>query len=346
MNYHHLPRLACLILLAGSNVISAELQPAEPFNRNRFSLSFNAGFNIQAEFVNLAPDFAPPPAAGSGLTGDPIDRDYEDGYNRVDFFDNGGGLTWNWGYEDAAQYDSVNSTIALHATARTGYGASTEVTDDPQLGFELKYGRVIGKLGENKPWGFEAAFSYLNLSIKNSGAMSAAQRITDVYGLGLPLLPQFQPYQGTYNGPGPLSDDLPTRGVETGASSGWNELSGNLFALRLGPFLEIPLSTRFVSQFGVGLSLIYADTDYAYNETTSFADGSTVVDAGSDSSGDVLVGGYLQGQVAYLFDENWSVFGGVRVETASGLDIVAGDREAQLKLGATLGAFFGVGYSF
>ena len=263
----------------------------------------------------------------------------------MDFFDNGGGLTWNWGYENASQYDLVNDTINMHATVRSGNGASTEVTDDPQLGFELKYGRVIGKIGENKPWGFEGSFSYMNLSIQDSGTMSTVERVTDSYALG-GVIPPPAPYQGTFNGPGPLISDLPARVVETGISSGWNDLSGHLFALRLGPFLEVPLSTRFVGLFGLGISLIYADTDYSYSETATFADGSTVTDSGNDSSSDVLVGGYLQGQVGYLISEDWSVFGGLRLETSSGLTAAAGNREAKLNLGGTFHATFGVGYSF
>ncbi|MCU0771649.1 MAG: hypothetical protein MUE94_07770 [Verrucomicrobia bacterium] len=328
-------------------VQSAEPEPAAPMNRNRFSLSFDAGFNVQAEFRNRAPDVAPPPASGSGLAGDPVDRNYDDGYNRVDFFNNGGGLTWNWGYEQPSQYDD-NTTISLHATSRSGYGASTGGTDDPQLGLELKYGRVLGKLGKNKPWGLEGSLSYLNLSIKDSSPMASVQRVTDRYDTGLPLLPQYvnPPYQGTFNGPGPLLDDLPTRSVETAGLSGWNELSGSLLALRLGPFLEIPLSSRFVSQFGLGLSLLYADTEYSYEETATFSDGSTLTDSDSASSSDVLVGAYVEGQVGYRLTENWSLFGGVRVDTATDLTVTAGNRESKLDLGGTWHALVGVGCSF
>lgn len=342
--------LACTFLIVVAQVRSAEVEQPEPFNRNRFSLSFDAGFNVQAEFRNNAPDITAPPATGSGLTGDPVNRNYQDGYNRIDYFDNGGGLTWNWGYDDGSQYvdtdnDSMPDSIAMHAIAQSGQGTSTDVTDDPQLGFELRYGRVMGKLGENKPWGFEGAFGYMNLSIKDGGAMSVVQQVTDTYALN-GVVPPLAPYAGTFNGPGPLIADLPTRSVETASMSGWNELSGSLFALRLGPFLEVPLSSKFTTQFGLGLSLIYAATDYSYSQTAAFSDGTRLIDSGDDSSGDALVGGYLQGQVAYLIDKNWSVIGGIRVETASGLTVSAGNREAKLDLGATFHAVLGVGYSF
>jgi hypothetical protein len=318
---------------------------AASVQRNRLSLGFDAGFNVRAEFRNFTPDVAPPPATGSGLNGDPVNREYEDGYNRVDFFNNGRGLTWNWGYDNAAQYNPVDRTLALHSTARTGYGASADASDDPQLGFELKYGRVLGILGENKPWGFEAAFGYMNLSIQDDSALSTAQRITDTYALGV-VIPPPAPYQGTFNGPGPLIPDQPTRSIETAAASGRNELDGNLFALRLGPFLEVPLSRKFVSQFGLGLSLIYADTDYSYRETATFADGTSFTDSASDSASDLLVGGYLQGQLGYAINPSWSVLAVLRIETASGLTVEAGQREAELELGATFHALLGVGYSF
>jgi hypothetical protein len=350
MKFNQLNLLAAMSLFMVSQGFGAPLDQTEQFNRNRFSLSFNAGFNVRAEFRNLAPNMAPPPATGSGLTGDPINRNYQNGYNRVDFFGNGSGLTWNWGYDSSSQYvdtdnDTVPDSIAMHALARNGSGSSTDATDDPQLGFELKYGRVINKLGENKPWGFDLGFSYMNLSIQDDGMMAAVQRITDTYSLG-GVAPPPAPYQGTFNGPGPLIEDLPTRSIQPALLSGWNELSGNLFAIRLGPFLDIPLGKRFVSQFGLGLSLIYADTEYSYQETVAFTDGSFLLDSGRDSSSDVLVGGYLLGQIAYFLNEDWSVFGGLRLEMASDLTATAGHREARLELGPTFHVIFGTGYSF
>jgi hypothetical protein len=199
----------------------------------------------------------------------------------------------------------------------------------------------------------------MNLSIRDSSSLGAVQRITDTYALGV-VIPPPAPYQGTFNGPGPLIPDVPTRAVETAQLSGWNELTGSLFALRLGPFIEIPMAVRtatsgwsdsrepttFSAQIGVGLSLIYADTDYAYHETATFGDGTTLSDSSSDSSSDVLVGGYIQGQLGYLIDENWSVFGGLRLETATDLTVTAGNRESDLELGGTFSAFVGVGYAF
>ena len=57
--------LVCVTLFGLGFAQGAELEQADPFNRNRFSLSFDAGFNVRAEFRNMAPNVAPPPATAA-----------------------------------------------------------------------------------------------------------------------------------------------------------------------------------------------------------------------------------------------------------------------------------------
>src|SRR5262245_13863643 len=72
-----------------------------------------AMFNVKAEFSHGVP-FDPGP--GPGVSG--VNRNYQNGYVRVDDSDNAGGLTWNWGFHDiAGQPPSVvGTTLQLRST--------------------------------------------------------------------------------------------------------------------------------------------------------------------------------------------------------------------------------------
>jgi hypothetical protein len=129
-------------------------------------------------------------------------------------------------------------------------------------------------------------------------------------------------------------------------ASDWNKLEGNLFVLRLGPFLELPFGDGFFSRLGGGLSLMFADTDYSHRNRADFANESVWTAFRDASSRDLLFSGYLQGQVGCLLTEKWSVFGGVRLETASALTTTTGEREAKLNLDEAIHAVLGIGYSF
>src|SRR4051812_11189102 len=113
------------------------LAAASPFafgadfeNPNRFSLGARFGMNFKAAFGNSAVVDPGPAAAGANYN-------YNDGYVRVDSSGNAGGLTWNWGYQNASQV--VGGTMEFHAVQfdTPSGSANNNVTDDPQFGAEL-----------------------------------------------------------------------------------------------------------------------------------------------------------------------------------------------------------------
>src|SRR3954462_9115120 len=182
---------------------------------NRFSLGARFGMNFKAAFKNssvatpLGGSVDPGPLSGG------VDHNYNDGYVHVDSSGNSGGMTWNWGYQNASQV--VGDTMEFHAfQADSPSGSGGNGTKgDPQLGAELIYQRVIGRIAflPSARWGLEAAFGYTDLDLhQNRNASGPGTLTTDAYSMGGSLAPG-PGYAGTFDGPGILLDDLPSRSV-------------------------------------------------------------------------------------------------------------------------------------
>src|SRR5436190_22423786 len=72
-------------------------EPSAPM-LNRMGLNYTMGLNFKVDFRNLGGLRLSDPGAASGSA---VNRNYDNGYNRVDVAGNQGGLTWNWGYRSA-----------------------------------------------------------------------------------------------------------------------------------------------------------------------------------------------------------------------------------------------------
>src|SRR5437868_6977375 len=179
--------------------------PEEP---NRFSFGARFGMNFKASFKNT------PLAGGTTVNTGPAtggaDHTYNDGYVRVDSSGNAGGVTWNWGYQNNSQV--VGDTLQFHAVQSdpASGGSNNKVSDDPQVGIELIYQRVIGSFSSSGNWGLEAGFGYTDLDVRgNAGTGSVT---TDTFPLN-GVLPPGAGYNGTFSGPGPVIGDTPTRTI-------------------------------------------------------------------------------------------------------------------------------------
>lgn len=315
-------------------------------NPNRFSLGARFGLNFKADFSRsggAAAGSNPGPATGGG-----IDRTYDDGYVRVDSSGNDGGLTWNWGYQKAGQV--VGDTMQYHSTQTTSPSAISGATDDPQMGLELTYQRVLGKLGSSGKarWGIEAAFSYTDIGISadRSQAITTTQ-LTDTYALN-GVLPPAAPYAGSFAGPGPLLSDSPTRvsGSATAMLTSRDELSGSLFGIRLGPFTELDLGKRWALNVSGGFVLAPTTLDYNFTDTTTPSGGSPVTTRGSTSETDVLYGVYASCLLNYALNDRWSLYGGGQFQYLTNFETTTAGHTARLDAGATFFGVFGVQFKF
>ena len=301
-----------------------------PENPNRFSFGPNFGMNLKADFYN---NVNPGPAAGGA------NHNYNDGYVRVDSSGDAGGLTTYWGYQNASQ--AAGGNVNFHAIQ----GGASSATDNPQYGGEFIYQRVIGNLPFlSGDWGLEAGFGFTELDLKEnlSGTVPVT---TDAYLLaGLPPGPG---YNGTFQGPGALLGDTPTRSATSATMTGYRKLSGELFSLRVGPFAEWNFSDKFSLAASVGLTLAPAMVDYDFSESATLAGGGGVIVAnGHSSKTKLLYGPYVGAMLRYDFSKCWGVYVGARFQNLTDLNQSAGGRTARLDPAATIYATAGVTWKF
>ena len=309
-------------------------------NPNRFSLGARFGLNFKGSFrKNAAPATAinPGPALGGA------DHTYDDGSVRTDSSGTASGLTWNWSYKNPSQV--VGDTMQFHASEPnpTFSPYHNKTTDDPQLGVELTYQRLIGPLGQSVHWGFEVGFSYTELDLQgNNIGVGRLSHTTDTYQLMVAscssrgVLPPGAGFNGTFVGPGPLLGDTPTRSVQNETLSSRERLSGQLFNARLGPFVELKLSTQWSLAGSIGFTLAPAFVDYEYNETTTRPGAATLVERGHSSKSDLLYGPYAAATLRCDFSPQWGVYLGAQYQHLNSLEQSVAGRTARLEQDATI----------
>ncbi|MCD6338187.1 MAG: hypothetical protein J7M29_02240 [Verrucomicrobia bacterium] len=289
------------------------------------------GFNIKVDF-ETAPALAPinpGPSAGGG-----VDREYDDGYVRVDSTGNQGGRTWNWGYENPAQVDLSNDAISMHAVTGMSAVQRKDITDDPHPGGEISVSRVIGKFG-GALWGLEGGFGYTAVSLDDARSFGTTiTSVTDTFSLG-GIVPPAAPYHGSFQGPGPKIGDEPARNVETRAVTvtGSRSVDTDAYGIRFGPFLDVPMGEPLSLQLSGGLLVQYLDTDFTVRETLVFEDSSRRNQGGSKTSRDWLVGGYARGQLSLDLSERVGIYAAAEYQLLEDTDIRAGGSRATLSIG-------------
>ncbi len=309
-------------------------------NANRFSFGPRFGMNFKAAFGNNPnnPVSNPGPATGG------VDHNYDDGYVRRDVSGNAGGVTSNWGYENASQV--VGNTLQFHSVqSGSAFASDQKATDDPQYGLEIIYQRVLGDFCESAHWGLELGFGYTDIELGGRRSGGGATVLTDSYSLN-GVMPPGPGYNGTFNGPGALIGDTPTRTMGSAFTSSRQKLSGSVFAFRGGPFAEWYITPEFSFAASVGLTLAPSQIDYDFTDTSTFAAGGSSVVTGHSSSTELLYGPYVSAMLRYDFNDNWGIYAGVQFQSLNDLKQSIGSRTAELEQSATLYGTLGVSYRF
>lgn len=323
--------------------VAAPTQGAAPPNE-RFTVGYRLGFGISASFTDNAGFAAaadPGPATGGG-----INRNYDDGFNRLDVTGNAGGKTWNWGYNNASQAPG-DDTIVMSSLAVLSAPSSGKVEDNPQHGVEIGYTRSLASIGPASV-GFEIAVGFMPLKLRDAQPLTAATSvINDAFQLS-GVIPPVAPYAGSFNGPGPLLGDSPTRTITNGSAmiSGYRELKASLYSLRIGPSLELPLVSSLSLNVSGGLAFVYVDGELSYSESAVLMSGASLSRAANHSSTGGVVGGYVAGGLLWRFSPQWSVFGSAQYVSVGDYSITAGARTARLELGHSVFVTLGLGFSF
>ncbi len=312
--------------------------------RQRMGLSYRMNYNISTRFGNVGGFRArtnPGPATGSN-----VDRNYDNGFNRVDVSGNAGGQTWYWGYNDASQI--VGDSVVMSSRSSPGR-VSSEASDDPQHGFEVTYNLDLGGKNEWR-WGVEAAGNYTAINISDRRTLSGPVRtISDAFALN-GVVPPVAPYAGTFNGPGVVIGSTPARSVtttSTGATiTGSREIEADVFGVRAGPYFEFMFAPRLAVSLSAGLAIVEISSDFNFNENVTISGLGTRSRSGSASDDEVLAGGYLSGNLLCKVSDRFSLFGGVQFYSLGTHSLQAGSKTAELDLESSLGVVLGGSFSF
>ncbi len=329
------------------------IQTNEPPRLNRLRLGYQMGFNVSASFRNLG-GYA---QSAAGPATSRTNHSYDNGYNRVDILNNnhGPGLdhtTWYWSINDQSQIHTNTDTVVMSSAIASANLASSGKVSDPQNGFQLIYDRQLGTLGERDQylWGLEAGFGFSQISVRDSRPMmGAVQILSDSYDLGgsVPIVPLAP---GTFAGPGPLIGDIPTRTFSPGPNpaivTGTRRLDADVYGLRLGPYLEMPVSQRVGFSLSSGLVLAEVNSRFKFDETVNITGLAPIARRGSGSHDDLLVGAYVSGDFSYAFNKSWSAFAGAQYQYLGRFSQHVSGKEARLDLTTPVFVTVGFGYSF
>jgi hypothetical protein len=332
------------------------LAPA-PF-LNRFGVSYHLGLNVSVDFKHLG-GYTP---QSPFLTPDGLPYNYDTGYVYPDNYPNQHpGLTWNYGY--VAGVPTGNPSFSLYRSSSTSDAQSLDNYGDPQHGFELTYNRQLGKW-HRAFYGLETGFSFTDFTVNDSRSyQGTVVHTTNTFAAGGSLIPA--PFQGNAAGPPPgdiqgwpLVGLTPvgsaTTGTFVGAASitGSRSIDARIFSFRLGPYLDYPLGEKWTASLSAGLSLVYINSQFKFNETVSIDPNISLINlppessSSSGTSDDFLVGGYVGGTIAYSLTDRWRLFTGAEWQGTGNLARYQGTKEAVFNLGASVFVNFGVSYSF
>jgi hypothetical protein len=349
----HQSRSIILAACALAVPTAAAAGEADTNSLNRFSFDARAGFNISARFKSLG-SFRLQPNARTTPNSSPYN--YDNGYVYKDVSGSVDGQTWNWGYDNSASQISGNNILMSRSTVASSVssGGSGGVDgDDANYGGEFVYNREIGKQG-NLHYGIEVAANYMNVALNdNSPIFGNAARVTDAYPFTPGTTPPLAPpaYQGSFGGPGFVIGSTPvsstTTGIPGGATIvGHRQFNADIWGLRLGPYLEFPISQRLNLSLSGGLAVALVDGSASWHETAYISGGGTGGSIGSGHDLNLLFGGYLSAKLAWQLSQRWNVEGGVQYQNLGRYEHSLGGRAVELDLSRSMFVTFGAGYKF
>jgi len=320
-------------------------QAGEPIAKpNRITVGGRAAFSVKAGFSSglAASTVNPGPATGGQIT-----RSYDDGFVGVDSSDNAGGQTWFWGYQKDTQVNATASTLTMNALVNDDDASVDDLEEDFLMGGDVTYTRYLFEFGRAN-WGLELGAGFTPVSVDDDSTLTtAASAVRDVFSLG-GITPPKAPYTGSFEGPGPVISDTPTRTTvdQTVSFAGRRELEATTFGLRLGPNLDIPMGRPLSLQISGGAYVLYADSEFTYDETVSMDSQAVRQQSGKVTQQDWIVGAYVRGQLLLALSETVGIFAGGEYLILDDIEVSDGTHSATLDFGESFTALLGVAFTF
>ena len=298
-------------------------------------------------------------SATAGAPTDPstapkTNRDYLDGFNRLDSSGNLGegapGLasrTSNFGFISDSQVNLQAGTLALHTIAP---GESRYVNRSGmhgEVGGEVQY-QIVRERDDAMAFGLEARAGYVNVEYGSASTLTSTVRLlTDTYQLG-GVVPQPAPYTGSFTvQPGTQRiGDTPTRSISSSAATvqGVRLLSAKGWLLRLGVVWE-PIDTPeySVQLHGGPAALNVRGTMSLDDRWVSSGQAPFRMTSAAEQS-KWLTGGYAGATLRVRVADRWNVFGGVDYFSAKTLSVHGGSGAAYFKFANAMLANLGISY--
>ena len=343
---HRLSFLALALVGCGS-LAAADYTDAPTAGTHRISVNTRFFFNVTAEVSHPSSPDRTGPATGGGL-----DRVYDYGFVKLDVSGNkADGKTWNWGYNNSSQV--VGDAIDMHRTTGPRDGSTT------QLDTDLSYGGEVGWSWEIRRFDIGKREARVGLDIfagwnqvsgnGNSLATGTQTTTTDRFALG-GVIPPVAPYAGTFNGPGPLLSDSPTRSppdTQAATSQFAGDIDATMIGFRIGPWIEIPLTRKLSLGMGFGLSAVHVDGSFSFSEQViTVPGGPQPVVSGKVDRADWKSGFYVDTKLNWNINPEWSVFAGLQYQHLGTFKIDALGRQGRIGLESAIVFKAGVGFSF
>lgn len=311
-----------------------EIEPKAP-SHWRLGAGYAPILGMKADFTGTGNVPTTPNVAGQN-------REYLDGYVRVDSSGNAGGDTTFWGYGNTAQEVGGNIAFQSLASGASGNGGSsiTDSSVSAAAGFEL-YGfydmgaaTIFGLKDKGATWGLRTGIQYANVDLNNGSAGSGTvSTFTDTFSLGGNPAPGAG-FAGTFAGPNQLLGDVAlTRTLGGSANvqiSGNRSLNVHLAISQWGSYLEIPVSKKIDLTLEGGFLLALASGSYDYINRVSIGSRAGQTVRGSNSRTRILPGFYAGLGLSYAITDRLSILTNIRYQFLRSYEITANGSTANL----------------
>lgn len=275
---------------------------------------------------------------------------FDNGFVLPDASGNPDGRTWNWGYDTADQVSGDQLWVS-RLTGTPIAGTFSGKGDEPSLGGELLAGAELTsfRLGRKEvTLGFEVGYGYTTFSVSQGGSARGTVRLTSsAYNLN-GLIPPAAPYAGSFGGPGPRIDLEPalTGGIDSPATAVTDgDLDSNIHVLKVGIWLNYPMSEKLSLALSLGYASIYADTQYKFTGSVDFENpGIPDMEATPRTIGgrEWHPGFYAQLRLEYQFNRRFAAYLGGDFQYNKDLEFSGAGRDVTLEFGSTFAGSLGV----
>ncbi len=260
---------------------------------------------------------------------------------------------------------STSTSETVHETFKIPGTSAEELNDEPTHGFEVVFSRELLE-GRYGVLGIECGFAYerADFSSRSRGRIRVNQTArrtlrsssrttasttsrTDGYGLGGVIIP-VAPYSGTFDGPGPLIDASPSTSsfttsatrsslTSSGSTDSWRssfdggysrseDFEADIFSLRLGPYVEMPLGDRFSLSLAGGAGVYFVDANMSYRESLSLGRLGMFERSGRGSESGALFATYGEARLTARCTDSLSLYMSAQFFSGGDIQGTAGDR--------------------